>query len=470
MAKNQLNSLSALFAKASSDFLPTTDAESYICNPDAGTAFDCSFPSHTLCDSTSKDAVAGYLVVAAVVRMSQFLQLLYSAINNAQGDLAGYITNIVVKFFQPQAQQLWQSIVTAVSSVVGLLTFIAILIDGFTEGAATPALVALVVGVQSTLAAAANFKNGFEKQKPDATYLSIDGNYTQSAMDYARGLEEVIDNVWNNTDLGSSGIAAALGSGEWLSVPNPYNVTGIEEQARDWIDNLLVTSYINRVFQDADAFIVFIPYGQVGDYGTGKTRNFDQNECKTHWNNDPSWPFFSTCDVTLGDGGAEGMAVVTRPRSEGYGSKDWTSKVQYQWSTYTWDAHAFVQSSLYGYAQYGFNYNLTNIDFANILNKGSKAAIDSWKTLPLSTPGLFNVPVCEVFDLAFIPGNDQVQQDVSFFIPAYVLIVVLNVQCRWVKISAIITTTLATASCPIPLLGVPRQCFSTMSRPILRRL
>lgn len=36
LAKNNINSLSGLLAKASNDFLPTTDAQRLICNPDAG--------------------------------------------------------------------------------------------------------------------------------------------------------------------------------------------------------------------------------------------------------------------------------------------------------------------------------------------------------------------------------------------------------------------------------------------------
>ncbi|KAL8704927.1 MAG: hypothetical protein Q9201_001922 [Fulgogasparrea decipioides] len=425
VSTNKLHSLSALFAKASTDFLPTTDAQSYICTPDAGTTYDCGFPSHTLCNSTTKDATAGFLVVAALTRMSNMLQLLYSSISSAQGDMAGYITQIVVKFFQPQAEQEWQAIVTAVSSIVGLFTGIAIVVDALTEGATTGIMVAATVSIQSTLAATASFKNVFDKQKPDSTYLAIDGNYTQSVMNYARGLEEMIDNVWNNTELGPSGIEAALGRGEWLSVPNPFNVTGIYEQARDWIDNLLVTSYINRVFNDADAFIIFIAYGTVIDHGqlnnngqlksTGKpkTREFTQDECEKHWANDPSWPYFATCDIKLGSNGPAGMAVVTRPSSEGKGSKHWTSKVEWEWSSHKWDSHAMVESSLYGYAEHGFNYNLTNIDFSRLLTEGSQEAIDQWKTLPLSTPGLFNLPVCQIYDLQDVPGGSQVQRDVS---------------------------------------------------------
>ena len=71
-----------------------------------------------------------------------------------------------------------------------------------------------------------------------------------------------------------------------------------------------------------------------------------------------------------------------------------------------------------GYAEYGFNYNLTNINFSDLLQGGSQQAIDQWKTLPLATPGLFNTPVYEIFDMVFLPNALQVQKDVSFFFPS----------------------------------------------------
>ncbi|KAL8957190.1 MAG: hypothetical protein Q9183_006121, partial [Haloplaca sp. 2 TL-2023] len=87
MKDNEINSLSTLFSKATTDFLPTGDAQGYICNPDAGTTYECGFPSPSLCDSTEKEQVAGFLIVAAVTRMSQMLQLVYSALNSAQVDM-----------------------------------------------------------------------------------------------------------------------------------------------------------------------------------------------------------------------------------------------------------------------------------------------------------------------------------------------------------------------------------------------
>lgn len=405
-----------------SDLFTSSAAQKLICNLHLGQNYDCDYPASGQCESDKPDAVAGFLVIAAVVRMSQMLSLLYSTIEAAKGDMSAYITQIIVKFFQPQAEQEWQAIVTAVSSVVGLLTFIAIIIDAYTAGASTGLLVAAIVGVQSALGAAANFKNGFEAQKPDATYLAIDGNYSQSVVDYSRGLQELVNNMWSNTELQSSGIAEAIAGGAWLEVGNPYNVTGITEEARDWLDNLLVTSYINRVFNDADAFIVFLPYQKYvysGVYGRTEIMDFTQEECATHWANDPSWKYFATCDVKLA--GQGGMAVVTRPSSEGDGSKTWTSEVEWVWASYTWDSHAFVDSAVSGYGEHGFGYNLTNLDFSSILNKGSQEAIDQWKTLPLSTPGLFNIPVCVLTNMMDLPGGGTVATDVSRYYPLLLL-------------------------------------------------
>ncbi|KAL8813181.1 MAG: hypothetical protein Q9200_000448 [Gallowayella weberi] len=432
LTDNNINSLESLLSKASNQFLPTTSAQQLICNPDAGEYpncdcwarltsigqnYDCTYPENTLCDAPGgKDATAGFLVVAAVVRMSQMLSLLVNTIQLVQGDISTYITQIVVKFFQPQAEQEWQSIVTAVSSIIGLFVFVAILIDGFTGSAATPLLVAATVGIQSALAAAANFKNGFEKQKPDSTYLAIDGNYSQSAVEYARGLEEVVNNVWTNSELGQEGIKKSLSSGAWLSVGNPYNVTGITEDARDWLDNILVTSYINRVFQDADAYIVFLPYKKYtwhGVMGRDQILDFNQDECANHWANDPGWPYYATCDIPVGE--MQGMGVLTRPVGEGKGSKTWSSGVEWTWASekYKWNAHDMMSSAITGFGQHGFGYNLTNTEFAHILDQGSQAAIDSWKTLPLNTPGLFTLPVCILGDIHEVPGGHQVSVDVS---------------------------------------------------------
>ncbi|KAL8663363.1 MAG: hypothetical protein Q9168_008103, partial [Polycauliona sp. 1 TL-2023] len=412
ISDNNINSLAQLHDMAAKDFLPTIDAEGRTCNPDAGQNYDCTFPASGTCESNNPDAVAGFLVVAAVTRMSNMLSLIYDTINLAETDMTAYIAQIVVKFFQPQAVQKWSAIVSAVGALVGLFIFAAVLIDGLTAGTATVGIVAAVIAVQSALSATGAFKNGFEAQKPDSTYLAIDGNYSQSMVEYSKGLHELLINVWSNQELTGSGVADALADGAWLQVGNPFAAAGLTEGARDWMDNLLVTSYINRVYDDADAYIVFVPYKaypvRYPINGPGEENynyQLTQDDCNKRWAGDPSWKYYATCDITLGTGGDAGMAVVTRPSSEGKGSKTWTNGVEWAWGSYTWDAHAMMSSALVGFGDNGFGYNLTNIDFGTVLNTGSADALKEWTTRPLDTPGLFNLPVCILTNFMELPGG-----------------------------------------------------------------
>ncbi|KAI4277061.1 MAG: hypothetical protein LQ337_002043 [Flavoplaca oasis] len=230
--------------------------------------------------------------------------------------MGGYVTQIFVKFFAPILTQEWQALIAAVSSIVGLFTLAAILPDAFTAGALTGVVVAAIFGIQRALAPAANLPMGSRKK-----------SRMQRIRQLIAIIHKIVNNVWNSTELGSSGIAAALGNGEWLSVSNSFYVTGIYKDAREWMDNLLMTSYVNQAMKDNDAFIIFLPYGGMSYFGTSDRHNFTQDECASHWANDPNWPYFATCGISLGAGGKEGMAVVVRPRKEGWGTREWTSRL-----------------------------------------------------------------------------------------------------------------------------------------------
>lgn len=71
-----------------------------------------------------------------------------------------------------------------------------------------------------------------------------------------------------------------------------------------------------------------------------------------------------------------------------------------------------MESSL-SYAEHGPDYNLTMLNVEDILSKGSQETLQEWKTLPLNTPDLFNLAVCEIPNMAFVTGGDWVQLDVS---------------------------------------------------------
>lgn len=63
-----------------------------------------------------------------------------------------------------------------------------------------------------------------------------------------------------------------------------------------------------------------------------------------------------------------------------------------------------------GLAEHGYGYNLSAVNLPKLLQQGN-AALQDFKDLPLSTPGLFNLPVCVVTDLGMMPDSGQVQED-----------------------------------------------------------
>lgn len=74
------------------------------------------------------------------------------------------------------------------------------------------------------------------------------------------------------------------------------------------------------------------------------------------------------------------------------------------------DPHAAMQSAMDGLANNGYNYNISAIDVGKLVNSGD-AAIQSFEQLPLSTPGLFNFPLCVVTNLQDMPDSLQINQD-----------------------------------------------------------
>ncbi|KAK4696609.1 hypothetical protein P7C71_g1328, partial [Lecanoromycetidae sp. Uapishka_2] len=173
----------------------------------------------------------------------------------------------------------------------------------------------------------------------------------------------------------------------------------------------MLTSFINQGWFNNDVYILFMPFGTVNYYGTGKDYNFTQEICQDHWVGDKNWPWFATCDLPFGL--TPGMAILTRPSADGWGSDTWAN-VSFTWRNgeRVWSPRDVLQSSMVGAATHGFGYNLTSQDFSKVLTQGN-AATQDFTNLPLTTPGLFNLAVCVVKDLAQLPANDQVQEDMG---------------------------------------------------------
>lgn len=100
--------------------------------------------------------------------------------------------------------------------------------------------------------------------------MAVDGNYTEGAVDYVQLLQGTVDLPWNNTELRSSVLSSVLASGAYLALPDALNQTSLRSNARDWWDDIVVTSFVKQCWKDNDVLLVFIAYGSVGCYNSRK--------------------------------------------------------------------------------------------------------------------------------------------------------------------------------------------------------
>ena len=79
-------------------------------------------------------------------------------------------------------------------------------------------------------------------------------------------------------------------------------------------------------------------------------------------------------------------------------------KFSYPYGGYKYDPLEVMQSSVTAYLTEGFNYNATqNIVSKLITDHNNTVAQQAITSLEPKTPGMFNVPVCRITDLAALP-------------------------------------------------------------------
>ena len=58
----------------------------------------------------------------------------------------------------------------------------------------------------------------------------------------------------------------------------------------NWFENLLVTNLINTWFKESNAYVVYIPYGQVNGLNSENSLvTFTQDDCNTQWIGGKNW-------------------------------------------------------------------------------------------------------------------------------------------------------------------------------------
>ena len=347
--------------------------------------------------------------------LNKVLDLLWGTFDLVHGDAKDWIDELITEFIVPKVKQSWEAIVTAASSIVGILIFFFILFDVLAPEAAAPASgigVATIVGLTNTIGSVANFANGFLSQPADDTYLKYTGEYSQGVYDYISYMEDSITTLWrpsNPSGFGTNAVLGFLKGGAWTNILNPIQAApGIQPLMENFFDILLVTSLINMIWKSNDFYVVFVPYGTVSSFQakttpSTKTQTFTLDDCNNHWANDPNRPNYISCSLNYG--GVTGMTILTQPASAKGGTLP-LSKASFAESTigFNFSNDDALQSSLTGNAQYGFNYNFTTADLNDTIEAGAIHLSTDFASIPLDSPGLYNLDVCVVDQLSYVPG------------------------------------------------------------------
>lgn len=335
-----------------------------------------------------------------------------------EGDIGLWISSLIANWVVPSVTQKWESIVTAVSSIVGVLVFIFILIDALTAGEASPAVstatgiaVALIVGTTNIIGGVANFANGFTTEPPSDTYLEYVGNYDNFDTAWNGYMQTATQNLWspsnaNFTSFGTTAVKNGLNDGAWTNFINPVGTANLAVVARNFFDTIILDAMINNIWKINGYYVVFVPYGEVSfeispGGGTAGTTTFELDQCNDIWLNDDAKENYVSCSLNYG--GTPGMTILTQPSSVGGTAKDVLDNYTQPVINYTFTNDVALQSSLTANAEYGFNYNISTLQLNDTVRSGDYNLTAEF-VIPSDAAGLFNLESCVLTDMSFVPG------------------------------------------------------------------
>lgn len=343
--------------------------------------------------------------------------MLWNIFKDVQSDVGDWVDELVTQFIVPKVKQSWEAEVTAASSITGILIFFFILFDVLAPEAAAPTAgigVAVIVGLTNVIGSVSNFANGFLSQPADDTYLKYTGEYSEGVSEYTSYMQTSVSQLWrssNPSGFGTLAVENVLRGGAWTDISNPLATPNVGNITESFFDTLLVTSLINMIWKSNDFYVVFVPYGTVTSFQSGsspttKTEAFTEDDCTNHWVNDPNRPNYISC--ALNYGGTSGMTILTQPSSADGGTIP-LSKASFAEPTigFNFSNDDALQASLTANAQYGFDYNFTTSDLSDTVSSGAAKFSTDFVSLPLNSPGLYNLDVCVVTELSYVPGAQE---------------------------------------------------------------
>lgn len=415
MKDNDITDLATLREKSMKDLSNAWDNDIPQCDITSD-VFNCPVPDSKHChDSPNLNQTRIMLINGAATRYTNFLALLWQGAGGLIGALSTDVEAIVKSYWVPASKQTWQKIVSTTAATMGIIVAAYIVIAALlpeawaVEGAI---ITAAAVAAQTAMAVAGNIGNLLDPGTSDAQFAES----TDMKMEAKNVIEGVQDNILalHTNKTTASNITQILGGGVWIEekVVAAFNKDGWAADSVNWFEKVIVSQFITKILQEDDVYILFVPYGDdLKNYPIlHKYGKFDKYACEHHFINNPRWKYYAACDITFGPDGDPGMSIITRPSNKGSESKSWMKNALplHHEEITGWD---IMSSSVAGQAIHGFNYTMLDQDFMKYLTNDISSAEKVFTDVPLNQPGLFNIPVCVVKDLAYIPNMAKLYQD-----------------------------------------------------------
>ena len=170
---------------------------------------------------------------------------------------------------------------------------------------------------------------------------SYTGNYTSTAT------ELMLGGIWVN-------MSAALPALDLNTTSRNDPIAAPTNALTNWFENLFVTSLINTWFKEINAYVVYVPYGQVNGLNSANSlETFTQDDCNTQWIGGSSWitgiQWNDSLVASCLDGG---MAVLYNGGSKI--NPPSTYEVSFSYTNFTYNPRDMIESSVNSFLKGGF--------------------------------------------------------------------------------------------------------------------
>ena len=149
-----------------------------------------------------------------------------------------------------------------------------------------------------------------------------------------------------------------------------------------------------------------MPYGPV-TWFKGQAHHFTKKECQKNFLHGPGeWKrrIYACCDC--GPPSHEGMTmfIQSSPTMNEWGIRAFFDIKGYDVLNYRFNTDDVLKSSLSGFYKHGYFYNASVQAIDEALTARNVEPLKKWTELNPWDPGVFNLAVCPIYDVRYIPG------------------------------------------------------------------